>query len=233
MHEYEWGNRCRVRDCTGTSVPSTMACAAHQNIWNKYKLDHSAGSLAGSKRMLNRQQENLEWNSKNEREFQPHDKPSKEDKKTKHFFGPATFYCVETICCPCGVVEAWAKFAKSESESNILAFLNKVYPTKESRPSYICIDKACRVLKHIAKQGHWPEWSETTQFIVDAYHYQNHRKTDILCQNWCNPAPTDGSAPNLVISATAPDGTTYEKRAFNTQVNFILSFTINTCSLIM
>ncbi|KDR70296.1 hypothetical protein GALMADRAFT_45018, partial [Galerina marginata CBS 339.88] len=52
VHEHEFGNRCRVRDCMGTSVAPTMACENHQNVWNKYKLDHSAGSLAGSKRML-------------------------------------------------------------------------------------------------------------------------------------------------------------------------------------
>src|ERR1700678_1583273 len=58
------------------------------------------------------------------------------------------------------------------------------------RPDYICIDKACRVLKHIVAQGQWDEWSQTTQFIVDSYHYQNHRKTDTLCRTWCNPAST-------------------------------------------
>jgi len=172
--------------------------------------------------MLNRQQENLEWNPRSECEVQPHDQPASEPKKLKHFFGPATFYCVETICCPCGVVEAWAKFAKAESESNILAFMNKVYPTKESRPDYICIDKACKVLKHMAAQGHWDEWSETTQLIVDTYHYGTHLTTDVVCRTWCNPAPTDGSAPNLVIKATASDGSTYYKGAFNTQVNLIL-----------
>jgi hypothetical protein len=226
VHEHEFGNRCRVRDCTETSVRPTKACAAHQSAWNKYQLDHSAASLAGSKRMLNRQQENLEWNPKPEQEFQPHDQPAPEPKKLKHFFGPATFYCVETICCPCGVVEAWAKFARAESESNILAFMKKVYPTKESRPDYICIDKACKVLKHMAAQGHWDEWSETTRLIVDTYHYKTHLKTDILCRTWCNPAPTDGSAPNLVVKATASDGSTYDKRAFNTQVNLILIFII-------
>jgi hypothetical protein len=121
-----------------------------------------AASLAGSNRMLNRQQENIEWNPKPEQEFQPPDQPSPEPKKLKHFFGPATFYCVETISCPCGVVEAWAKFARAESESNILAFMKKVYPTKESCPDYICIEKACKLLKHMAAQGHWDEWSETT-----------------------------------------------------------------------
>jgi CxC5 like cysteine cluster associated with KDZ transposases/CxC6 like cysteine cluster associated with KDZ transposases len=217
IHENEFGNKCRVRDCTESVVDKTMACAAHQRLWNKYKLDHSSGSLAGSKRMLNRRQEKLAWNPKNENEPQPHDQPAPEIIKPKHFFGPATFYCVETICAPCGVVVAWTKFAKSESESNILAFLKKVYPSIDSRPDYICIDKACRLLKHIVAQNQWNTWSQTTRFIVDSYHYQNHRKTDTLCRTWCNPAPTDGSAPNLVITATASDGSTYQKRAFNTQ----------------
>ena len=65
----------------------------------------------------------------------------------KHFFGPSQFYCVETICAPCGIVIAWTKFNRLESPTNILNFLNKVYPTEQSQPSYICIDKACRVLQ--------------------------------------------------------------------------------------
>lgn len=211
-----------------------MACAIHQPLWNKYKLDHSSGNLAGSKRMLNRRQENLAWNPKPASEHQPHDEPPPEPKKVKHFFGPATFYCIETICSPCGVVDAWAKFAKSESDSNILAFLHHVYPTPDSRPDYICIDKACRVLRHLVTQGLWPEWSQTTRFIVDSYHYQNHKKTDKLCQTWCNPAPTDGSAPNLVITAIDSHGKPYQKRAFNTQVRcFIICNYFGTDNIIL
>ena len=66
IHEHEFGNKCCVKDCMGSLIPPTMACAAHQDLWNKYKLDHSAGSLAGSKRILNHCQENLPWNSRNE-----------------------------------------------------------------------------------------------------------------------------------------------------------------------
>ena len=91
VHEQQFGNRCRVRDCTGTSVPTTMACADHQSVWNKYKLDHSAGSLAGSKRMLNHQQENLDWNSKPKCEFQPHDQLALEPKKLKTFLALQPF----------------------------------------------------------------------------------------------------------------------------------------------
>ena len=130
---------------------------------------------------------------------------------------PQRFYCVETICAPCGVVIAWAKFAKAESPTNILHFLQTVYPIKESRPDYICIDKACLVLCTIRANGSWQEWKQTSQFIVDSYHYTNHQATDDLCHTWCNPAPLNGSAPNLVVVERNSQGQLYYKHAFNTQ----------------
>ena len=89
-------------------------------------------------------------------------------------FVPPRFYCVETICAPCGVVNAWAKFAKSESPTNILQFLESVFPSEESKPAYICCDKACLLLRTSVSNGSWERWKNTTRFIVDAYHYTNH-----------------------------------------------------------
>ena len=126
-------------------------------------------------------------------------------------------YCVETIFATCGVVVAWAKFAKSESPTNILQFLEHVYPIDESRPDYICIDKACLVLRSSIANGSWERWSQTSRFIVDSYHYANHRVTDTLCCTWCNPAPLNGSAPNLVITGRNNHGDSYQRHAFNTQ----------------
>jgi hypothetical protein len=91
VHEHLFGNDCRVRGCKGTSVEDTMACTDHQGLWKKYKLDHSAGSLAGSKKMLNCQQENLEWNPKDKRESQPHDQSPAKEKKNKTLFWPCHF----------------------------------------------------------------------------------------------------------------------------------------------
>ncbi|KAF8807097.1 hypothetical protein BYT27DRAFT_7101306, partial [Phlegmacium glaucopus] len=54
-------------------------------------------------------------------------------------------------------------------------------------------------------------------FIVDAYHYINHRTNDFLCWKFCNPGPLDGSAPNLVVMALDRKNKPYLKRAFNTQ----------------
>ena len=53
--------------------------------------------------------------------MQPHDEEAPEA-QPKNYFSPAQFYCVETMCALdlCGVVIAWTKFAKSESETKIL-----------------------------------------------------------------------------------------------------------------
>ena len=61
-------------------------------------------------------------------------------------------------------------------------------------------------------------WQKTTWFIVDSYHYNNHSATDTLCNTWCNPAPTDGSAPNLVIVEHDRLSQPHYKQAYNTQV---------------
>ena len=73
------------------------------------------------------------------------------------------------------------------------------------------------VLRTAATNNAWDMWRNTTRFIVDSYHYNNHSANDPLCNTFCNPAPTDGSAPNLVIMARDKKGNPYWKRAFNTQ----------------
>jgi hypothetical protein len=172
--------------------------------------------------MLRRLGEKLDWLPNPQRHTQPHDQePNSEITVPKHYFGPGCFYCVETICAPCGAVIAWDKFDKSESPTNILNFLHKVYPTEESKPDYICIDKACLLLCHIVAQNKWDEWKNTTWFIVDTYHYSNHSADDIMCRTWCNPSPFDGSAPNLVISTFDKNGMPVLKCAFNTQVIYL------------
>jgi hypothetical protein len=76
---------------------------------------------------------------------QAHDEPAL-DGQRRCYFTASHFYCVETVCAPCGVVIAWTKFDKAESPTNILQFLEEVYPTQETQPDYIYIDKACLVL---------------------------------------------------------------------------------------
>jgi hypothetical protein len=216
FHENLYGGHCHVASCPNVKLQGTQACEDHQNDWQRYLMNHRQHRLGGYRRALRRPDETWPWMAPPNNNLQPHDQ-NQERQRTRNSFTPSRFYCVETICAPCGVVVAWAKFAKSESPANIMSFLEKVYPTAELRPDYVCIDKACLVLRSCLINGRWEEWKNTSRFIVDTYHYSNHRATDTLCREWCNPAPMNGSAPNLVIAGRTGEGELYYKRAFNTQ----------------
>ena len=208
-----------MRDCTNDRVGNTSACQAHQPEWRKYTKYKTRNVQSGIRRMLQRPGEIQAWNPQRRGPNpQRHDDDNEEPPLSPNFFSPARYYCVETICAPCGVVIAWTKFARSESPTNILQFLEDVYQNEASRPDYICIDKACQVLRTSIQNGSWDIWSNTSRIIVDAYHYINHRVSDFLCRTYCNPSPGDGSAPNLVIIEYDNNGRPHAKRAFNTQV---------------
>ena len=220
QHDIQYGIQCRVQGCHRSKHAGTQACAQHQERWYQHVIRYGRQSLPGFTRLLRRSEtENLPWLPHIRRNTAPHDQPGAAALQRQTYFQAARSYCVETICAPCGVVIAWAKFAKSESPSNILRFLESVYPTEESRPDYVCIDKACMVLRRSVADGSWERWKKTTRFIVDSYHYINHQVTDSLCRTWCNPAPLNGSAPNLVIVEQDQTGVSHYKHAFNTQVS--------------
>ena len=60
------------------------------------------------------------------------------------------------------------------------------------------------------------------------------RSTDNLCATYCNPSPSDGSAPNLVQFARDKHGVLQMQRAFinNTQVNIVFLIYFLTINLI-
>ena len=212
-------SQCLVRDCNRRRIARTLACQVHQPEWRKYSRNSKRHNQAGVHRMLQRPSENHPWQPNRRGENpQRHDDPNEDPPPPPHYFRAGRFYCVETICAPCGVVIAWTKFGKVESPTNILNFLGRVYQTEDSRPDYICIDKGCQVLATSVSNGSWQIWKKTTRIIVDAYHYINHRVSDYLCRKYCNPSPGNGTAPNLVIMAYDKEGNPYIKRAFNTQV---------------
>ncbi|KDQ33665.1 hypothetical protein PLEOSDRAFT_1033156, partial [Pleurotus ostreatus PC15] len=223
-HEEEMEGCCRMKNCNKNKVGLTQACEDHQEQWRTFRGRYANSSLLGVQRMLRRaQEERQEWLPVGGgAELPEHDDLAEQEveqvsgSKYNNYFSAPRFYCVETICAPCGVVIAWRKFAKSEGVAKILQLLEDVYPDPASRPSYIAIDKGCALLKHIARQD-WPAWEPTTRIIVDSYHYINHRVTDHLCRTWCNPAPLNGDAPNLVVVDEDKQGNPYYKRAFNTQ----------------
>jgi hypothetical protein len=221
VHEVAHGAQCRVRDCGNRKVTGTQTCQQHREVWHRHVMTHGRQRLEGYRRALNRGTD-LPWVTEDAGSTQPHDEDTPQFQRG-NYLTASRFYCVETICAPCGVVIAWTKFAKSESPTKILQFLDRVYPSEDSRPDYICIDKACLVLRTSISNGTWNMWKKTSRFIVDSYHYVNHRTSDYLCRKWCNPAPLNGSAPNLVIVENDRQGQPHYKRAFNTQVRLLFT----------
>ena len=221
-HEDIHGKLCRVQGCHNSKANDIQTCYQHRNLWNSHVTRFGRSTMLGIRRLLRRtEEEKLPWLPNSNRTAHPHDEPappSTAAPRIKTYFAAPHWYCVEIMTTPCGLPLAWEKFATSESPSNILSFLDRVYPDEESRPDYVCIDKACLVLRHAVASGRWNTWKKTTRFIVDSYHYINHRTTDYLCRKYCNPAPLDGSAPNLVAVEYDKAGRPHFKRAFNTQV---------------
>ncbi|KAF7358174.1 hypothetical protein MVEN_00865800 [Mycena venus] len=135
-----------------------------------------------------------------------------------HTFKAKSIYCLQTVQWACGVPIGWGKCYRSESAPQVLRFLNNTwadYPN--SRPSFLAYDNACNLLRHIVTQDPSDIWLATTKFIVDAWHYIGHQATDILCRTRCNPAPTDGSQPDLVLTEADDNGQVHQTRAFNTE----------------
>ena len=220
-HELMHGGLCRMRDCQNPKADDSHVCIQHQGRWCGFLLRYGRQSMLGIRRIIRRtEEEKLPWLPNREpHAHQAHDEPGHgQERQHDSYFKAPRFYCVETLCAPCGVVIAWTKFAKAESPTNILGWLDSVYPNAAQRPDYVCIDKACLVLHTAVVNGSWEVWSKTTRFIVDSYHYINHHTTDYLCRTWCNPAPLNGSQPNLIAVEYDAQGQPHYKRAFNTQV---------------
>ncbi|KAJ7658550.1 hypothetical protein B0H17DRAFT_1163241 [Mycena rosella] len=135
-----------------------------------------------------------------------------------HTFRARTTYCLQTIQWACGCPIRWGKCYTSESSSQVLSFINRVWENHaDSKPSFIAYDDACNLLGHIVTQDPHSHWIRTTKFIVDSWHYIGHQATDVLCRLWCNPAPTNGSQPDLVTVEVDDSGRTHTTRAFNTE----------------
>ena len=136
-----------------------------------------------------------------------------------HVFRAQTTYCLETIQWACGMPIGWGKCYKSESSPQVLSILNNIWPEQEhdTRPGFIVFDDACDLLCHIVTQNPHDSWIKLTKFIVDAWHYIGHKATDVLCRLWCNPAPKDGSQPDLIQIQEDETGHIHQVRAFNTE----------------
>ncbi|KAJ7722911.1 hypothetical protein B0H14DRAFT_3623551, partial [Mycena olivaceomarginata] len=135
-----------------------------------------------------------------------------------HTFRAKSTYCLQTAQWACGFPIGWGKCYRSESPPQVLAILDRIWlDHPESNPSFVAYDDACSLLRHIVTQDPHSAWLRTTKFVVDAWHYIGHRATDILCRLWCNPAPMNGSQPDLILVEEDANGTKHQTRAFNTK----------------
>ncbi|KAK6981074.1 hypothetical protein R3P38DRAFT_3234901 [Favolaschia claudopus] len=135
-----------------------------------------------------------------------------------HTFRARTTYCLQTVQWACGCPIGWGKCYQSESSSQVLKIIDRIWEHHpDFRPSFLAYDDACNLLRHIVTQDPQSPWIHITKLIVDAWHYIGHQATDILCRIWCNPAPANGSQPDLVLVQTDDNGVKHTTRAFNTE----------------
>jgi hypothetical protein len=105
-----------------------------------------------------------------------------------------------------------------ESSPQVLAILDTIWADHpESKPSFIAYDDACDLLRHILMKDPKSSWLQSTEFIVDAWHYIGHQAMDILCLSWCNPALTNRSQPDLILTEVYKEGKSHTTRAYNTE----------------
>ncbi|KAJ7089936.1 hypothetical protein C8R44DRAFT_957759 [Mycena epipterygia] len=135
-----------------------------------------------------------------------------------HTFKEKSTSCLQTVQLASGFPIDWGKCYRSESTPQVLAILNGIWADHpHSKPSFIAYDDACDLLRHIVTQNPDDPWHTTTKFMVDAWRYIGHRATDILCRLWCNPAPANGSQPDLIVVQEDDNGVRHQTRAFNTE----------------
>ncbi|KAM0789966.1 hypothetical protein ACM66B_005300 [Microbotryomycetes sp. NB124-2] len=130
---------------------------------------------------------------------------------------------IQLLVYACGTLIAWHKLETPEEPDEILSFLDKVdRDTNGGLPTFVAYDRSCQLLAHVADRARAsssssssssddpsanssadtattpPAWLDRTKLIVDAFHFTTHSKDDVLCRAMCNPAPLDGSQPDLV-----------------------------------
>lgn len=128
---------------------------------------------------------------------------------------------VQLLVHACGCPLAWTKLvsgclrsrqhdadrevdpqAEPEDTAQCLDFLTSVEDASSGGlSSYIAYDRSCHLLAAIEREadGQAQRLLEDTSFIVDAFHFASHSPRDSLCRTFCDPAPLDGSAPDLVV----------------------------------
>ncbi|KAJ7057117.1 hypothetical protein C8F01DRAFT_1153474 [Mycena amicta] len=198
-------NQCGIEGCArAIRAPKTLTCDDVTHIaWHKqYEKRFLRTSFAGVRRVIRRQGE--EGMPPGDPTFQVQLQPLGDvpGDAVKHTFKAGKTFCLQTVQWACGVPISWGKCYTSESEPQVLSFINETWEAfPEYRPSFMVYDRACRLLRHIVTQDMQDAWISTTKFVVDAWHYINHQASD----------------PDLVLMQQDNEGHIHRTRAFNTE----------------
>ncbi|KAK7033866.1 hypothetical protein R3P38DRAFT_2917807 [Favolaschia claudopus] len=199
----------------------TCALESHREWHQKYLNRFSRLSFPGVQRVIRRQTQQQDETGTSSGPTLQADLPALDGvagKDVIHTFRAGSTYCLQTVQWSCGCPIGWGKCYRSESSPQVLGILNRIWENfPESRPSFLAYDDACNLLRHIVTQDPNSPWFNVTKLIVDAWHYIGHQASDILCRIWCNPAPANGSQPDLIIVQVDENGRTHKTRAFNTE----------------
>jgi hypothetical protein len=242
QHKDEYTGRCGIANCGREAQQGGMTCDLpdHQRYWKAWSRRFRRIPYQGLQRVIRQQYStdplphNPQWHTANTELHVQRDLPSLDGidgAQVRTTFRARKVFCIETIQWSCGFPIAWGKCYDSESPSQVLKFINDIWhPRADSRPAFIIYDNACKLLPHIIAQGWHDFWLGTTRFIVDVFHYISHSDDDTLCREWCNPAPMDGSQPDLVVAVSRSETANSEMdgltnaterpvltRAFNTE----------------
>ncbi|KAJ6619373.1 hypothetical protein B0H10DRAFT_1755541, partial [Mycena sp. CBHHK59/15] len=216
----ELNNVCGIIPCgrpVHTAGARTCDLQEHINWHRQYDNRFSRLSFPGVRRVIRRQQEISDTTGSGPTlRVELGALGDTPGDQVVHTFKAKTMYCLQTVQWACGYPIGWGKCYRSESSPQVLQILQDIwadYP--QSKPNFIAYDDACSLLRHIVTQDPNSHWLSATKFIVDAWHYIGHRTTDILCRLWCNPAPLNGSQPDLIVVEEDANGTRHQTRAFN------------------
>ncbi|KAJ7165520.1 hypothetical protein C8R43DRAFT_1122234 [Mycena crocata] len=121
------------------------------------------------------------------------------NRKIRALFGRRRTHNEQIFVRPCGIIVAHATFYASESVSQTVDMLQKVFHVPGSMPDIVIYDNNCTLYKYLVRQN--IRLYDTVGFPVDVFHWKcKHAKDGIECSYHCNPTlfpellGTDGKA---------------------------------------
>ncbi|KAF7344089.1 hypothetical protein MVEN_01698600 [Mycena venus] len=126
---------------------------AHMDWYRQYHNRFSRLSFPGVRRVIRRQQERGDNSTAPALRVELPALGDLPGDQVVHTFKAGSTYCLQTIQWACGYPIGWGKCYRSESESQVLGIMDRIWADHpDSRPSFLAYDNACSLLRHIVTQ---------------------------------------------------------------------------------